>query len=346
MPSMTEMIGMIRNVIRYVTERAMSGVLELCAAAGRAVEVVLEHFVRPPRRAVSVGAVLCAVVLAAGCFHVDYDIDVDDDGSGSIRLALEYDRKALEILPALAAADSSMDFDDLGAGSEDFDPEEACQVMLEDMDFSEMDDLDSLPGVTVETDTELSPCRVTSRVSWDAEAQEAILSEMLDDDARLQRLPEGGWVFELTSIESIDPGSMDGLGDAMDDESAQRMMQALGLSQPTMTMSVALPGRPLQYNADRVSGGTFTWQFDLFDPPPTIFAETVPGGSSSAVWIVVVAVVALLLFVALLGWPLVARKLSPPSGQSTEPPSGQSPEAAAQAGNLDRGEIEDPPPAT
>ena len=113
------------------------------------------------------------------------------------------------------------------------------------------------------------------------------------------------------------------------------MLEELGMSAPTMRLSITLPGRPLQYDADEVSGGlrgevslvgsgdayevsTFMWDIDLLDPGPRIFAETTPVTSSSSwVWIVVVAAVAGLLILALLPWWLprlsgIARtRLSP-----------------------------------
>ena len=283
---------------------------------------------------------LCVILLVAGCFHVDYSIDIDDDGSGLIQFIIEYDRKALEILPALAMdAGSDSDLDDLGAGTEDFDAEEACEAMLEGLDLSEMNELGSLDGVVAESDTELSPCRVSSRVSWDADARAAVVSELFDDDGELELLPEGGWVFELGSLESMGLGSAEDMEDAAGDESFDAMLEAVGLSPPSVKLSVALPGRPVEHNADAVSAGAFIWEFDLFDPPGRLFAETAPAEhSSSWVWIVVAAVAALVAFVAALGWRLYGRKPAPLAGQP--------PEAAAQADHPDNGAISDPPAAT
>ena len=185
------------------------------------------------------------------------------------------------------------------------------------------------PGATVESESDASACRTSVQIHWDADAGDSVLSEMFGygEGTSLRRLRDGGWRLESDSA----------FGEEVSGEGHfyVAMMEESGVSSPTMTLSISLPGRPFQYDADEVSGGlrgeislvgsgdaygvsTFKWDINLLDPGPGIFAETTPDTSSpSWAWIVVVAAVAGLLILALLPWWLprlrgIARtRLSP-----------------------------------
>ena len=124
----------------------------------------------------------------------------------------------------------------------------------------------------VESETDASACRTSMQVHWDAEAAERIVEELsaaADADSSLQHLPGGGWRFESESA----------FGEEINGEGSfyVAMMEEQGVPLPTMTLSVTLPGSPLQHNADRVSGSTFTWDIDILDPQPRDLRRDGPG---------------------------------------------------------------------
>ena len=301
------------------------------------------------RRLAPLVVVVCAALLATGCFDAVLEIRVNENGSGSQRVELQIHREFLEFLASFGAELA----EGFGAGAEELpapDIEAACREMLGAGDpLADLSVSASRSGASVESETDASACRTSMQVYWDADAGETVLADLFADggDTSLQRLPDGGWRFESTSAVP---------GEASGDEFDPAMLEELGMSAPTMRLSITLPGRPLRYDADEVSGGlrgeislvgsgdpyavsTFRWDIDLLDPGPGIFAETTPDTSSpSWAWIVVVAAVAGLLILALLPWWLprlrgIARtRLSPADD--------------GQPDSLDGDDIREPPPAS
>lgn len=241
---------------------------------------------------------VCAAVLTAGCVDTVVEIKINEDGSGSQRVDFTVQREFLEFLGGIAAEMAG----EMGVEATDAteaDLENACREMLTaENPLAGVSDAASRMDAAVESDTDASACRTSMQVHWDAEAAERIVEELsaaANADSSLQRLPGGGWRFESDAA----------FGEEITGEGSfyVAMMEEQGVPLPTMTLSITLPGSPLQHNADRVSGSTFTWDIDVLDPQPRIFAETVPDWpSSSYAWLLIVAVSTALLILALLPW--------------------------------------------
>ena len=280
------------------------------------------------RRLVPVALIVSAAVLTVGCVDTVVDMRINDDGSGSQRVEFKVHREFLEFLAEIAAEMA----DETGVeatGATDAVFERACREMFaSDSPLAGLSDSASRSGAVVESETDASECRTTVQIHWDADAGDAVLSEMFGfgEGSSLRRLRDGGWRFESDSA----------FGEEVTGEGLflVAMMEESGVSPPTMRLSITLPGKPLQYDAVEVSAGlrgevsifgsgeahdvsTFTWNIDLLESGQRIFAETVPVKTSpSWLWVLVAAVVALLVL-ALLPWWLprlgrtVRSRLSP-----------------------------------
>ena len=302
------------------------------------------------RRAAPICVVACAAVLTVGCVDTVVEITINEDGSGSQRVDFQVRREFWEFLAGIAAEMAEeMGVEATDATEVDF--EDACREMFSaDHPLTGVSDSASRSGATVESESDVSECRTSMEIHWDADAADSVLSEMFGygEGTSLRRLRDGGWRFESDSAfwEEV----------SGEGHFYVAMMEESGVSSPTMTLSITLPGTPFQYDADEVSGGlrgeislfgsgdaykvsTFRWDINLLDPGPGIFAETTPDTSSpSWSWIVVVAAVAGLLILALLPWWLprlrgIARtRLSPADG--------------GQPDSLDGDDVREPPPAS
>lgn len=254
--------------------------------------------VRLLRRLAPVLIAVCASVLTTGCVDTVVEIKINDDGSGSQRVDLTVQREFLEFLAGIAAEMA----EGMGAEATDLteaDLENACREMLAaENPLAGVADAATRLDAEVESATDASACRTSMQVYWDAEAAESIVEELsaaAAAESSLQRLSGGGWRFES------DPA----FAEEMTGEGSfyVAMMEEQGVPLPTMTLSITLPGSPLQHNAHRFSGSTFTWDINVLDPQPGIFAETVPDWpSSSTVWIFIVVGAVALLILALLPW--------------------------------------------
>ena len=264
------------------------------------------------RRLAPVAMIVCAAVLTTGCFDAVVEIHIHDDGAGYQRVELQIHPEFLEFIASFGAG-LAEEFAEEGTDAPALDLEGACGEMLgADNPIAGLSDSARRSGATVESEVDTAACRTSMQVYWDAEAGETVVSEMFADDGAtsLLRLPEGGWRFESTSALIAEES-----GDELD----PAMLAELGVSAPTMRLSISLPGEPVEHNADQVSaslsgritlsgsddgvpGSTFTWDFDVTGPAPTIYAETAPiEESSSLVWVLPV-VLAVLVVVAVLGW--------------------------------------------
>ena len=213
------------------------------------------------------------------------------------------------------------------------DMEEACRQVLDVHVLADAahpyNPLNLVPeGVTGESESDVSECRVGVTFVWPADAFEMVRAEILTVE-ELQPLPSGGWRFELPPEDALFSGGSAGGFDPA-------TLAELGVSTPTLLLSLTLPGRPVEHNADQVSGSTFTWELDLASASPDIFAETTPGTAApSWTWIAIVVVAAGLLGLVLLWWlprlhRVVVARLFPESdrqpdilddGDRSEPPA-------------------------
>ena len=302
------------------------------------------------RRAAPICAVACAAVLTVGCVDAVVEMTINEDGSGSQRVDFQVRREFLEFLAGIAAEMA----EEMGVEATDLteaDFEDACREMFSvEHPLTGVSDSASRSGATVESESDVSSCRTSMEIHWDADAGDSVLSELFGygEGTSLRRLRDGGWRFESDAA----------FGEEVTGEGHfyVTMMEERGISSPTMTLSMTLPGRRLQHDADEVSGGlrgeislvgsgdayavsTFRWDIDLLDPGPGIFAETTPDTSSpSWAWIVVVAAVAGLLILALLLWWLPRLR-----GMAR---TRLSPADDGQPDSLAGDDVREPPPAT
>ncbi len=196
-------------------------------------------------------------LLATACVDIEMDFVFRDDKSGSLGTSMRIDEAVL----GLAA---------LGEGGSS---EDLCQQMADDADFDDplgVSDIDVEQSVDV--GIEDGDCVITALATWTADAGDAVLAEMAEEDGPgVRRFDGGGWRFEL------DMGTLE------EEASAEDLSQitAMGFDAPTVTFSVTLPGDVVEHNADTVSQSKYTWElpFDALDElPETIYVETAPSG--------------------------------------------------------------------
>lgn len=196
-------------------------------------------------------------ILATACFDVEMDFVVREDGSGSVTMTMRIDESVLE----LAA---------LGDGG---DPEVFCLMAAEEAGLDESLGFD-ITGVdqTSESAIENGTCVVTTIVTWTSDEAEAVLAEMTGPGGDgLHRLDNGGWRFELD------------MGTFAEEAEAEEMSQVagLGFDAPTLTISVTLPGDPVEHNADSANRSKYTWEISfgaLDELPSSLYVETAPSG--------------------------------------------------------------------
>lgn len=266
-----------------------------------------------------------AVTVTAGCVHTVVEVTINNDGSGSQRMDLAFERDFMAFLAGIAADwadESDIDVPD-SADLTGVDFERMCRSLVaESSPVSPLAEAASRLSASHQSETDASACRTTVRIDWDADAAETILEELsaaAEGDSSLTRLPTGGWRFESASAfgEEV-TGEGQFFVDWMEDSSVSR---------PTLTLSITLPGEPLQHNARRVSGSTFTWDIDVLDPGPGVFAETAPASPSPSpvqIVLIVVGAGAVLLILALMPWWLprlraVVRAVLFPESEPSEP---------------------------
>lgn len=235
-------------------------------------------------------------LLATGCFKVNLDIEVEDDGSGRIEgeFAVNPDQY-LEALGPLAEA-----FAEAGAeAGEELSRESLCASFLEDQDPLP-------PEVNAETFDEGGFCGQRFSAEFGpGDDVAATIGELFGDDGTdedeiVLRKEGENWRFELP-IDAEDLGTEGG-----DEFFPPEVLDEL-LGDSEFRVRVQLPGRPLEHNATSVDGNTFTWDLDITNPPQeNLFAVTEPGspgggGSNAWLWVVlglvaVAAVVGLVVF--------------------------------------------------
>ncbi len=183
------------------------------------------------------------------------DFVVREDGSGSVTMTMRVDESVAE-LAALGDVGSLEDF---------------CRQAAEEAGLDESLGFD-ITGVEQTSDSaiENGTCIVTTVVTWTADESDAVLAEMTGEGGDgLSRLDNGGWRFQL------DMGEL--AGDVGEDDLSQ--IAALGFDAPTVTISVTLPGDPVEHNAQSANRSVYTWEigFDaLAELPPSLYVETAP----------------------------------------------------------------------
>lgn len=238
-------------------------------------------------------------IIASGCFKVNFTIDVNEDGSGTVEGIVAFNPSALgELAEAFGEADQSAD--DLCA------------------------ELDSQSGVDTQGFQEVRPynedgfCGTQFSGTFDSgEFSSATAGLDGSGEAILRQEPDGGWYFEAPfDAEDLGTGEVPpGFDDIFD--GAEYVFR------------VRLPGQQVEHNGAIDPDGFVVWDVDITNPPDRLFLRTAPGqrltgnasvggddgGSALTVILIVIAVLAAL---GLAAWFLMRNR----SGDQDPPASG------------------------
>lgn len=218
------------------------------------------------------GGFLVLMLILTGCYKIDYDITVQDDGSASLVYVVGID---YELLSALSAAqDLEIDVpDDRGefcdntyrdivagdtTGSETSKPYDDGKFCGAELTYS--------AGPGDDPGSELKSGLVTDS------GQSADLS-----DWTLKRTATG-WQFELSFPQNLLDGA-DG------EEEIDEASKAILASSIDIGYAVTLPGQPGDHNADRATPAQastrFEWGIEVDQPPATLVANTLTTGDGT-----------------------------------------------------------------
>lgn len=244
------------------------------------------------------GGLLVLMLLATGCFKIEAEISVDDDGSGSVEMLSAIDREGVFSV----LEDFDMPADEVGTEAE------FCDEFTSEMTPGD----DGLPAnATVEDYDQDGFCGATVSYTLDASTDHSQAIEPLFDggDARLFKQGEN-WIFEANlDLSDLD----DGTGDI-----PPAMADAL-FGDASMKFVVDLPGSAIdgQNNATSVDGGRFEWDIDIDDPPARMFAQTAPGSGGGGGLGLILVIVAVLALLAAAAWWFLTQRSKGDAGLAT-----------------------------
>ncbi len=222
----------------------------------------------------------CIALLSTGCFKLNMSIAVESDGTGTFYGDFAVSKQLAEVF---------------GPEQEDL----SCEEILDENDqaFDEGPLSDFPRDAVIETYEDDDWCGQRLTLTF------------TDFGASLDDFPlsvDGSILTFIIAGEEL-LGSDEGLGaDFGEDEDINPMflLQAFGIPEPEFMISVDLPGKILEHNADSLDGSTLTWELDFLDLDPDFspFAKTdltvdsSSGGSGRTIGIVlgIVGLVALL----------------------------------------------------
>ncbi len=226
------------------------------------------------RRSIRVGGGLLALMLVlTGCYKAEYDITVQDDGSGSLKyvVAVNYD-----ILAALATSDEV-----------DIDVPDSREQFCQDT-YQEAIDSDESGSDEIRPYDDGTYCGAELIYSTGpgddpgTELKSGLVSAGGEDvelsDWTLVRT-ETGWMFELPFPQDL----LAGMGGETEADQASLLLVANSID---INYAVTLPGQAADNNASEVTdenGATkFAWSVDVGDPPTQLFANTLTTDTDSA----------------------------------------------------------------
>jgi hypothetical protein len=266
---------------------------------------------RTRRRSTAAALIAAATVVLTGCLNVQYDVNVEADGSGSMLFAYRFDTESIGSMYSMF-------------GEQAPPPGKICAEILADADV----DTDIAgTGLKVTVVDDGTSCGFDVTGTWSEPAgfaeQFADANGALGDAAdvsptvSLTETDSGGWRLEmyLPSSESGSSGA-----------DIPPMFLQMFAESATFAVNVTLPGKISDHNGATVDGSTVSWEWSLFDPEflgsdQQLFAESDPAGSSSAGSNVVLLAVAGLLVAAVVavGFFLRARRNVAPTGSRSGP---------------------------
>ena len=237
------------------------------------------------------GMTLCSglLLLLSGCIKVNFELNVDTDGSGSY--GGEF-------------AISKVFAENFSEG----DQSASCNEILDSND-NELGPLSDLPpDAEIELFEDDSWCGYNFAVSF------TNFGEGVDQD-------EGFPISETEGIVTFRLPADDLFGDiagevdqSEEDIDPAMLLKALAIPEPEFIVSINIAGEILEHNADEIRGSTLVWIFDILDPQPGFEPYAIvdttassSGSSGTSGGLIALAIFAALASLAILG--LIQKRL-------------------------------------
>ena len=241
------------------------------------------------------GITICSglLLLLSGCVKVNFEINVDTDGSGSY--GGEF-------------AISKVFAENFSEG----DQSASCDEILDSND-NELGPLSDLPP-----DAEIEFFEDDSWCGYNFTASFLDFGAVLEEDDGFPITEvEGIATFRLPADDLF--GDVTGEADqAGEDIDSAMLLKALGIPEPEFVISVTIPGEILEQNADEVRGSTLIWNFNILDPQPgfepyavvdtTVSSSGSSGTSGGLIALIVIAALVSLTLLGVLQKRLAAKK--------------------------------------
>ena len=259
---------------------------------------------------------LPAAALLAGCFSIETDYAVNEDGSGTQTVRVTIPPEVLSALggemPSLEEAESDPSMqalqDALGdRGSIEFFSDEERGFGFE-----------MVINVPPSDDFAAALQAIADDLPEDSELPIGQFTASDDAEPPVIRREGDGWTFsyDLQALTDEDLASLSG-GDAQTGQ-----MAAMFLDQTTMTIRLRLPGEVTDHNADEVLGdGTLVWNQQGSDAGRTLTAASELGGGSSSMRMVLLIVGAVVAVAVVGGIAYLAVRRSGGATPAGTPPS-------------------------
>lgn len=273
-------------------------------------------------RRVLLPLLIVPAMLLAGCFGLETDVEVNEDGSGSQTLRMTVPTSLLEI-----AGEDVPSTEELQADFES-DPEtQAIRDALAEHDgsleFFASEDGESF-GFELKVDVPASDdfAAEVKRIVESLPEGEFNASDFTPADFTLEKQGDE-WVFS-TSFEEI---TADTLGEMAGDPAAAAMAEQF-LSQMTFTYRLDLPGEVVEHNADEVEeDGTLIWSLTGDEAAGTTLSARSDVSSGLNTPLIAGLIVAGLLVAGLIALFLMRRRTAATSIEPAEPPVAPPPAA-------------------
>ena len=249
---------------------------------------------------------LLFVIVLGGCqMRVEQRFEVNEDGSGTIKVVTLFDEEAQEFVTFGMGFEAIVQDAPAGFATEVVEDGDMAGTAMS-ADFST---LDEVPALTRELSEDGGMGTVNVRKNGDA-----FIFQMT--------LPDDGLTFD-----GNDMGDLSDFGDFGDVEGFGELEDAI-----QFRIVAVLPGHIEDSNADEVDGDTAVWTISMLSPPnERLYASSLPGSSQSfpIIWILAGVVGIGLVVLAIVSW----RRTPEPSADtaSTEPSPEASLEPAAAA---------------
>ncbi len=199
-----------------------------------------------------------ATLLLGGCFRYQTAIVVDDDGSGRVQEILLFDRSALA-----SVFDSEAQIDQHVPRAADF----RLPSWATARDYRQGD----LDGVILETTFD-DPEQFDDRLNTLHLMLIDAVGSQATAEVDLERI-EDGWTFTLRTADLAELPALPGPADPAVGELYRRAQ---------LVLSVHLPGRIVDHNADEIVDGQLVWRLSANAVQTLAYARTATGGALTA----------------------------------------------------------------